>query len=272
MRMKSLFGLFSLITLCCASAPLAKVVKVVATYKNRHVTEEQLLKHYDVLSQDEPAFASRTFSSLSPELRSAVLREYIKALILEEKATEKKIDKSPEYKARLDKYARLLLRESLIESSIKDKVTDESVRNEFQSLLKKIKENGEVKFQYMVFATKPLADKALAELHSGKSFAEIAKRLPAEQRALDESRYFSCGDLSPEIEGTVFGTDSGKVSSPVDTGSGWCLVKILDKRPVKQLPSFERLAPQIKQRLYLENRLRLVDALMQESNVKIMLD
>lgn len=269
--MKLILGLLSL-TALCASAPLAKVSKIVATYRNHSVTEEQLLKHYEVLSQDEPIFASKTFSSLSPELRSAVLKEYIKALVLEEKAIEKKIDKSPEYKARLEKYAKLLLRESLIDDAVKDKVTDDSIRNEFQSLIKNIKENGEVKFQCIVFQTKPLADKALEELRSGKSFTEVAKKLPADQKSLDESRYFCSGDLSPEIESIVFGTDIGKISSSVPMGNGWGIIKVLDKRPVKQLPSFERLAPQIKQRLYLENRLRLMDSLMREANVKIMLD
>lgn len=266
-----LFLLPLLVLLCSVEMPLAKS-KVVATYKNHQVTDEQFSKYYESFSKDEPGFAGKELSSLTPEMRSAVLREYIKCLILEEKALEKRIDKSPDYRTRLDKYSKLLLRESFIEDSLKQKVNDSAIRGEYQAMLKKIRDNGEVKFQCMVFPTKDLAEKALADLSSGKTFAEVAKKLPSDQKSLDEAKYFSSGDLAPGVEEAVFALAVGKVSMPIDTGGSWCLIKVTDKRPVKQLPSFERLAPQIKQKLYLENRMRMIDSLMKESNVRIIVD
>lgn len=266
--------LLTLLVLALCGLPGIHIAKskVIAVYKNHHVTEDQFLKHYSSLAADEPSLASKEFSQLSPELKSALLKDYVKCLILEEEALKQKFDKSPEYKRKVEKYSKFLLREGFLEQCVKGRVSDEAIKNQYQLTVKKIKDNGEVKLQFMVFGTREGAETALSELRSGKNFRDVAKRLPPEQKSVDEARYFTCGELAPEMEAAVFGLAVGRCSNPIETASGWCIVKVVDKRPVKQLPSFDRMHAQIKQKLYLENRMRVVDNLSQSAEIRIMLD
>lgn len=72
--------------------------------------------------------------------------------------------------------------------------------------------------------------------------------------------------LNPEIGAAVTKLKKGGVTSPIQTQSGWNLVKLDDKRPFK-LPTLAESQNQVRQQLMQQQRLELINKLGREAKI-----
>ena len=88
---------------------------------------------------------------------------------------------------------------------------------------------GEMRALHIMVATKEEAEAVLAELKSGKDFAEIAKKKSKGPNAKNggDLGYFMKGDFQPEFENAIEKTKVGGISEIVKTNMGYHIFKRL---------------------------------------------
>ena len=72
--------------------------------------------------------------------------------------------------------------------------------------------------------------------------------------------------LNPEIGAAVAKLSKGGVTNPIQTQSGWNLVKLDDKRPFK-VPALSEVQSQLRQQLQQRQRIELINKLRSEATI-----
>ncbi|MCD6169699.1 MAG: peptidyl-prolyl cis-trans isomerase [Candidatus Latescibacteria bacterium] len=141
---------------------------------------------------------------------------------------------------------RLLLRRLYdVEVVDKTKVTDEQAREYFE----KNRLDEKVRISRVLVKTESEAKQILKELGQGKSFAEIARQKSTDKRSAakgGDAGWFIRGQLSPKFEKIVFSMEVGQISQPVKVRSGYCILKVTDKKKME----FEEVKDEIKKKLF----------------------
>ncbi|QEK39822.1 peptidylprolyl isomerase [Candidatus Sneabacter namystus] len=242
---------------------------IVATYKNKQITERQLLDFYDLWSRKASDTQMKPFFDLPKEWRQHIIREYVKSLVLEDAAKESKIEKSPEYKKAFDTYSKMFLMEFFLDKKVNECVTDAVVENEYNSFVKNLKEKGEAKIIVLRFPTKLDASAFLQKIKAGGKFNDMVKALPEGSKFADDARYFRPGDLNSELENVIFSLNVGECSGVTHIGSEFFLVKIIDKRQVADIPSLGQVGLALRNKLKAREGEQVVDSLMKQAQVRI---
>ncbi len=97
------------------------------------------------------------------------------------------------------------------------------------------------------------ADEILKSLKKGQDFAALAREQsdgPTRTNGGDLG-YVRSGQLAPELEQAVFGLKTGEVSDVVETGYGYHLFKVIDRKPATVL-AYDAVKEQIRQHLVQE--------------------
>ena len=98
---------------------------------------------------------------------------------------------------------------------------------------------------YMVVAALEEAQDALRRLEAGESFGDLARELSVDETASAHGGrigWVSPGELLGELEDAVFSAEPGSVVGPIETGSGWFVVQVLESRPAVPVP-YETVQP-----------------------------
>lgn len=79
---------------------------------------------------------------------------------------------------------------------------------------------------------KKKADDLLAQVKSGKDFAEVAKQSddPTGQTGGDQG-FVKKGEIDPALEGPAFSLEAGKVSDVIKTAQGYVILQVVEKQP-----------------------------------------
>ncbi|MDO8953772.1 MAG: peptidylprolyl isomerase [Gammaproteobacteria bacterium] len=181
----------------------------------------------------------------TPELRQKIKDELIAREVLVQEAGKLGLDKTPGSIAQLN-----LLRQNYLvdlmhkEYLEKNPVSEVAVRAEYDrqvKLLNEMKDLQQYKLGIIVLNSKADALSVLASLNKGGSFEKLAK-----EKSIDASKnsggslgWFLPNQILPEIAKEIISLGKGALlPSPVQSSSGWNVVKIEDKRTYK-IPSFE---------------------------------
>jgi hypothetical protein len=269
MLAKFLSPLFLSITLFSTVLAKQSDDKIVARFKNHQITEAEL-------SEFCKDMAGRTLQDLPVSMKKGILDVYIKKIILEEAAKASKIEKTDEYKKRSQIYNKILLVESFVEQKIQERLTDSAIESSYKELIKDLKEKGELRLQYLFFTSYDQAEATLAKIKSGKSFAEVSKDLPKENKSpktLDMKYLRSYEMLSPqELTEKAFKLNVNQCSNVISTNQGFYIVHVLEKREIKQMPSFSEVKYKIREKLATQYREELEENLINQADVKKFLD
>ena len=142
-------------------------------------------------------------------------------------------------------------------------------------VLEKRKSKGEVSVAHIMISntqkdTTLVAKDRIEELHrlllQGEDFGELAKQFSDDKSSAmrgGELKPFKSGQINSEIfETTAFElSPSTPISKPIQTQFGWHILKFIDKTPVQ---SFEKLQPELMNRVGKDSRSQLVKAKMLE--------
>ena len=269
---KHLIALLWLFSVAISGTSFAKgpSKKVVATYKNREVTEDQVSDFYNDILTESGNLQAKEFSELQKENKQGLIREYIKILVIEEEAKASKISKSSNYQRKWARCSSMFLIESFLEQSVKNSVTDQLVEDEYQHIIKNLQDKGECKVHYARFKNELDGKKAVQALKAGTSFANaIAPFIGKTAYQHSDQKYIRPGTLFPEIEAAMFKLDVNQSSELISGPSGYYIIKVLDKRKIKQLPSFAELKSHITDTISEEHKEKIIKSFVESANVRI---
>lgn len=208
----------------------------------------------------------------SPELRNAIKDELINREIVAQASTKAGLDKTPEAKQLWAQIRQNFLIELYwAEYSKRNPITDEQVKAEYDRDIAQLQQAG-VKEQYKValitVASQAEADAISAQLKKGVSFEKLVK-----EKSIDPSKaqggvvgWVLPTQLNPEIGKAVTMLSKGGVTNPIQTQSGWNIVKVDDKRPFKA-PALSEVQNQLRQQLQQRQRIELINRLRGEAKI-----
>jgi parvulin-like peptidyl-prolyl isomerase len=145
-------------------------------------------------------------------------------------------------------------------------VTDDEVREKYDSMSRKAGAVTEIKLAHILVAVAPDAsaeDKAVARRRAGElterarggeSFAELALAAsedPSTKEAGGELGWFKRGELPSEWEDQLFNSDTGDVRGPIEGPRGYHVFVIVDAKKDKVKP-FEEAKAAVREELYVE--------------------
>ncbi len=201
-------------------------------------------------------------NSLSPDgqLKIEQLPENVlKAMVLEvvvndkidQEAKKLKYNKDPEINELVENYKRDLIREKYLNDNIYSKITDEDVKNEYDTLVNNLKGKEERRIKHILVEDKDEIERVRRSVLRTGNFEKIAS-----ERSIDVVSGQNGGDIGyvlkeelvPEFGDMAFILKVGEISKPVKTQYGWHIIKVEDARTAQFLP-FENVKENIRQRL-----------------------
>ena len=216
--------------------------------------------------------------SLPPEYQAqldqilpALVERYVDLKLLGDRAVASGLNDDPEVKETLAKLQEDVIREVFLRRYLKERVTDEVLQTRYQEFLKKNPPQPEIHARHILVPTKEEAQKAIADISSGKDFSEVATALSKGGSAQNggDLGYFVKDDMVPEFAEAAFAMQPGEISKePVQTQFGWHVIKIEDRRE-RQPPSFEEVKPTLEGEAQQETVTALLKELREGAAIEI---
>lgn len=148
-------------------------------------------------------------------------------------------------------------------------VTDEEIEDHYDRMKK------EIDAQHILVEDEETANKVIKEIDKDEDFAELAKEYSSDGSAEDGGNigYFSVGDMVPEFEEAAFEMKKGDISDPVQSQSGFHIIKVNDIRDSEEdIGSLEDNKKDIEDQLLTEKISAIDPAEAQEKIDKILDD
>lgn len=244
-----------------------------------------------VLAQEEPKIPVATVNGeeifldevmaltdrLPAEMRQQPLATYFDRLvddIIDSRlaaaaGNEAGLTEDPDILRRMSIAAQRVLAEAWISREIRNRVTEDELKSAYEIYIADTGSREEVKARHILVAEKQTAEEIIKQLDEGGDFVALAKEKstgPSGPNGGDLG-YFGRGAMVPTFETAAFALEAGQYSkTPVQTQFGWHIILLEDKRTAAP-PSFDELAPQLRQNLISQNLARLLDGLRQDAAV-----
>ena len=229
---------------------------VVAKVNGRTITEADVrLAEAEILHD---------LTKYPPATRRRVVIEFlIQNELFAEAAASKNVAASKVFKERKHYWDRRSLRETYFETEIRSQVTDAEAMAFYNKAVQNQPRGQQVRASHILVATEDEA-KVIFELiaHDG-DFAELARKHSRDAKSKDlggDLGFFGRGKMAAKIEETAFSLPVGETSVPVQSGFGWHIIKVLDKRDGKP-PAFEAVKEQIVTQLMHDKARALAESL-----------
>jgi peptidyl-prolyl cis-trans isomerase C len=177
-------------------------------------------------------------------LDSMVVRE-----IILEQAKKEGVDKSKEVAERLEDLRKRLIVETYLKKKVEEEaqISDAELKKFYDENKEKFKSGEQVKASHILVKTEKEAQDILAQLKSGASFEDLAKKHSADSTAAKggDLGWFSRGAMVPEFDKAVFSMKEGETSGIIKTQFGYHIIKVTGKRPAG-IRTFDEVKEQIK--------------------------
>jgi len=206
--------------------------------------------HYkDVLDSVKqlPQQYQQQFTRLFPMLLDRVVDMHI----LNRRAGEAGLADDPEVKERVAEARKRIMSQVLLERRRDDFITEERLRQAYETYLEENKPAPEVKARHILVEEESKAKDLIARLEGGADFVALAKEHSTGPSGQDggDLGYFTQDQMVEPFAEAAFALDAGEFTKePVKTQFGWHVIKVDDRRS-KEPKSFEEMEPQLRQQL-----------------------
>lgn len=224
---------------------------VVATYLDGNVTSEQVMEQFKPMLDMQPENKNKKFSDLDKNMQEILIKGYINQKLLEKEAERLNIRGSDDFKKKIKAAEDMIVQQELIERRTKDVITDKMIDEEYNTMVKNLKGQKEIKTSHILVDSEEKAKEIKKKINKGSKFEALAKEFSKDEGSKvngGELGYVLKGQLVPEFENKAFSMKKNEVSDPVQTQFGWHVIKVLDTRDVK-IPTKEQALNNIKAKL-----------------------
>ncbi|MFK7995995.1 MAG: peptidylprolyl isomerase [Granulosicoccus sp.] len=200
-----------------------------------------------------------------------ILDELINLEVLTQAAEELNLDKEPEISATLQlQYTQTMANAYLARKSADMTFTEEELRAEYEAQSENV-DRGEFKASHILLESSEDALKVLAELDSGKPFADAAAEHsidPAGEDNGGDLGWFVGSTMVPEFAAAIATMEVGEISKqPVQSEFGYHIIYLVDKRDAA-LPDFNSVKSGLTNLAVRRALAEHVDALKATANIK----
>ncbi len=222
----------------------SKKDQTVAQVGKDKITVGELVNEYVDMKKN----ASIKILSDKPELEQLrdFLERRIDSKLLKQAAYEKGLDKDPEIVNQVEQEKKNLLVRTLFEKEVLDKAkpTEKDVRDYYDKLGERIK------IRHILVKTKKEAEEIYRELKKGADFDSLAKAKSLDTRTSNKGGdmgYITWNSLvgATAFKEAAFKLKPQEISHPVETLSGWHVIR-LDDRKKEEQKSFEEEKDKLK--------------------------
>lgn len=204
------------------------------------------------------------------ELRQVIRNELIIREVLSQEAIKRGLDQTEE-----SKYQLILLRQNFLaellmaDYSEKNPISNEDVRKEYDRQIRLLAGAQQYKISNVVLANEADAKAAMARLKKGERFEVVAREmsLDASKQQGGDLGWLLADQIVPLIANVVVNLPKGStVAAPIQTPTGWHVIRLDDKRPYA-IPSFEESRERVRQGLVQQQRATFINKLQNEAKI-----
>ncbi|MBP7709900.1 MAG: peptidylprolyl isomerase [Rickettsiales bacterium] len=214
-------------------------------------------------------------SSLPKEVIEILAKEIYLDRELTKEAAKSKAAKSAELKIQIAQAKDRMIRQAYVNSVLKEKVSDEKVREKYAELSAELEGKKEYSLAHIVTKTKEEANKIAKELSAKKApkFADLAKKYSIDQESAANGGnlgFIVEGNMFKEISDVLVTLKKDQVSQPIQTKFGWHLIKMSDVREAKAL-DFDAVKENIREQLSQEALNEINSKITKDAKIKILI-
>ena len=207
----------------------------------------------------------------TPELRLSIKEDLINREILAQDSAKKGLDKSPEAKLALEQARRnVLVDVNLNDYFTKHPITDSDLKAEYDKQVASVGIDAkQYKISHIVLATEAEAKDVLAKAKKGEAFAQLAKQYSIDKSGGEDGSidWILPVQIVPEISNVMVNLNKGTVANnPIQTQTGWHIIKVDDIRPFKA-PSFDEAKNNLKMSLIIKKQAEYVTKLRESAKI-----
>ncbi len=230
------------------------------------------------ITERDLAFATadlaEQFAQVPEESRkAAVLNALIDIKLLAFEAEKSGMAKDATFEARMKFLRERALHNSWFQEKALKGVTDEEVKARFEKEIAAVKPQQEVRALHILVKSKEEADAVVAELVSGKEFAELAKTKSIDPSGASNGGdlgFFGKGQMVPEFEAAAFALKVGEYTKePIKTQFGFHVIRKEEERTTP-LPAFADVEGQIRQIVMRDKYGVLVDEARKNAKIEVL--
>ncbi|MEE9289043.1 MAG: peptidyl-prolyl cis-trans isomerase [Bacteroidota bacterium] len=235
----------------------------VARVNNSYLTIEEFYKHTD------------TTSTSSPQAQGYVSRWISQELLFQE-ARRRGLDRSADIKTKIDEIEKQLIVSLLLDKEIYDEelvsFSNEELHEYYDNHTEEfLLQHDVAKINYALFQDRESAMAFRGQVLRGTSWYETADNAEMGSEEVSaileraDSAYVSEQEMFPaRVWGTLIKTRIGRISSPLKTQQGYFVFQLLAFRKRGAPSELRYTLPEIRERLVVEKRRKLLDNLLNE--------
>jgi peptidyl-prolyl cis-trans isomerase C len=211
-----------------------------------------------------------TLAPDNPEY-SRIIDELVDQRLLAIEARRRNLQNTPEARRRIAAAEERILGNILLETEIAAEVTEDAAQRLYSEQTELARPGEQIRARHILVETREEADAILGLLADGRAFSELAVQYSADIATRlqgGDLGYFTREDVLPEIAALAFSAQEGEISGPVQTESGWHILRIVDRRSPDG-PSFEDMRASIIRFLTFETISNLLDDLRESARIEI---
>lgn len=184
----------------------------------------------------------------SPELRNAIKDSLVTAVLIEQEATKKGLDKTPDVQAELEMARQSVIFRAYVQDYMKNNpVTDAEIKAEYDKY-KATQADKEYNVRHILVKDEKAAKDIIEQLKKGAKFDKLAEKFsidPGSKAKGGELGWNAPGNFVKPFAEAMTKLDKGQISKePVKSDFGFHIIKLDDVRSAK-VPGFDEVKPQI---------------------------
>jgi len=229
------------------------------------------LSDVEQLARTQGNLTSTQTIDLNSPLFKMTLRELIDQRVLGLAAITQSLDQTETAKRRQATALEQLYGRFVIETALREAVTDENIKRLFEEQKTLNTRGPERRARLILVETQEDADAAVKRLEAGEDFGVLAGVLSIDAATKNKNGdlgYFSQDMLPPMIAKTAFATPLKSVAPTFETENGFHILEVLSQRATPQR-SFEEMEAELREFLTYETINNVIAELRTQSDIRL---
>jgi peptidyl-prolyl cis-trans isomerase C len=255
------FAVFGALFMTTVFAAQAAEPGVVAVVNGTKIMKKDIVEAMDAL----PVKGAE-----KDKLYPLVLDQVINEKLLDDATAKAGIEKTEDFKTRMELARSQVLKQMYLERFLKDKISDAKVRAEYDKFKSENKGRTEVRARHILVPSEEEANKIIADLNAGAKFEDLAQKRSSGPTGPNggDLGYFTKDDVVPAFSAVAFDLKPGTYTpKPVKTEFGWHVIKVEDKRN-RKVPELKEVEMAIRNKLGQDALQKLVSDLRTKAQVE----